>query len=127
MAHVTGLSPGLAWNAIVGQLGRPDRRWPKHEGHLQYRDRFKLCAFLVANEVPQGLIRKLAHTNQITLRDKKARYEWDRLAVLLCNNEEKRGTYKSHKLGVGTVYLNGTLVEPLTPPPRRAVTLINLL
>ena len=55
-----------------------------------------MCAFLVANEVPQGLIRKLAHTNQITLRDKKARYEWDRLAVLLCNNEEKRGTYKSH-------------------------------
>jgi len=117
----------VTWNAIVEQLGRPDRRWPKHEGHLQYRDRFKLCAFLVANEVPQGLIRKLAHTNQITLRDKKARYEWDRLAVLLCNNEEKRGTYKSHKLGVGTVYLNGTLVEPLTPPPRRVVTLINLL
>ena len=82
----------VTWNAIVEQLGRPDRRWPKHEGHLQYRDRFKLCAFLVANEVPQGLIRKLAHTNQITLRDKKARYEWDRLAVLLCNNEEKRGT-----------------------------------
>ena len=118
----------VTWNAIVEQLGLPDRRWPKHEGHLQYRERFKLCAFLVANEVPCGLIRKLAHTNQITLRDKKARYEWDRLAVLLCNNEEKRGTYKSHKLGVGTVYLNGTLVEPLTPP-RRVVTLdsLNLL
>jgi len=95
----------VTWNAIVEQLGRPDRRWPKHEGHLQYRDRFKLCAFLVANEVPCGLIRKLAHTNQITLRDKKARYEWDRLAVLLCNNEEKRlsGTHEDLGIGVGNL------------------------
>ena len=116
----------VTWNAIVEQLDLPDRRWPKHEGHLQYKGRLKLRAFLVANEVPCGLIRKLAHSNQITLRDKKARYEWDRLAVLLCTNEEKRGTYKSHKLGVGAVYLNGTLVEPLTPP-RRVVTLVNLL
>jgi len=115
----------VTWHAIVEQLGLPDRRWPKHEGHLLYKERFRLCAFLVANEIPSGLIRKLAHTNQITLRDQKARNEWDRLAVLLCTNEQKRGTYTSHKLGVGTVYLNGTLIEPSTPP-RRVVTLASL-
>ena len=66
-----------AWKAITDQLGQPDHRWPKHHGHLTQIDRFRLVGFLFVNDVPPPIVRQLASSNQIFLRDAKAKKHWD--------------------------------------------------
>jgi hypothetical protein len=66
-----------SWKAVTDQLGEPDHRWPKHRGHLKMSDRFRLVAFLFLNDVPTPIIRGLAYTKQIFLRDSGAKKHWD--------------------------------------------------
>ena len=122
-----------SWKAITAQLGQPDQHWPKHSGHLKHSDRFLLVAFLFLNDVPSPIIRGLASTRQIELRDAKAKKHWMN-CVDVMNQPSKLQKYRSatyHKISSGArVHLDGTPVEP----PARAVsdhpkivTIINLL
>ena len=116
------------YRAIVQQLGRPTKRWPNHQGKLTNVDRFKLVSFLVANDVPRAIIAKFADTSQITVTG-KGRKDWDYLVKKSHDNEAYRSRTSAYKLGVGIVFLNGTLVDQARAPsaPIVVVTLLNLL
>jgi hypothetical protein len=116
------------YRAIVQQLGRPTKSWPNHQGKLSNVDRFKLVSFLVANDVPRAIIAKFADTSQITVSG-KARKDWDYLVKKSHDNEAYRSRTTAYKLGVGIVYLTGTLVNQARAPsaPVVVVELLNLL
>ena len=117
-----------SYRAIVQQLGRPTKCWPNHQGKLTNVDRFKLVSFLVANDVPRAIISKFADNRQINVSG-KARKDWDYLVKKSHDNEAYRSRISAYKLGVGIVYLNGTLVNQERAPsaPVVVVTLLNLL
>ena len=117
------------YRAIVKQLGTPTRSWPKHQGDLSNVDRFKLVSFLVANDVPRAIIAKFADSTQINVSS-KGRKDWNYLVKKSHDNEAYRSRTTAYKLGVGIVYLNGTLVDqarPASSAPVVIVTLLNLL
>ena len=124
-----------SWKAITDQLGQPDQRWPKHRGHLKMSDRFRLVAFMFVNDVPQPIIRGLASTRQIELRDAKAKKHW-MSCVDIMNKPGKLQKYRAatyHKISSGSrVHLDGTPVEsppalPASSEPPKIVTIIGLL
>ena len=117
-----------SYRAIVQQLGWPTKSWPNHQGKLSNVDRFKLVSFLVANDVPRAIIAHLADNAQINVSG-KGRKDWDYLVKKSHDNETYRSRTTAYKLGVGIVYLNGTLVNQARAPsaPVVVVELLNLL
>ena len=117
-----------SYRAIVQQLGRPAKCWPNHQGKLTNVDRFKLVSFLVANEVPRTIIAKFADNAQINVSG-KAHKDWDYLAKKSHDNETYRSRTTAYKLGVGIVYLIGTLANQARAPsaPVVVVELLNPL
>ena len=116
------------YRAIVQQLGRPTKCWPIHQGKLTNADRFKLASFLVANDVPRTIIAKFADNAQINVSG-KARKDWDYLVKKSHDNETYRSRTTAYKIGVGIVFLNGTLANQARAPsaPVVVVELLNLL
>ena len=116
------------YRSIVQQLGRPTKSWPIHQGKLTNAERFKLASFLVANDVPRASIVKFADNAQITVTG-KARKDWGYLARKSHDNETYRSRTTLYKLGVGIVYLTGTLANQARAPsaPVVVVELLNLL
>ena len=114
--------------AIVQQLGRPTKSWPNHQGKRTNVDRFKLVSFLVANDVPRAIIAKFADNAQITVTG-KARKDWGYLVKKSHDNEAYRSRTTAYKIGVGIVFLTGTLVDLARAPsaPVVVVELLNLL
>ena len=116
------------YRAIVQQLGRPTKCWPNHQGKLSNVDRFELVSFLVANDVPRAIIAHLADNAQINVSG-KARKDLDYLVKKPHDNETYRSRATACKIGVGIVYLNGTLANQARAPsaPVVVVDLLNLL
>ena len=78
--------------------------------------------------MPRAIIAKFADNAQITVTG-KARKDWDYLAKKSHDNETYRSRTTAYKLGVGIVYLTGTLANQARAPsaPVVVVTLLNLL
>ena len=126
-----------SWKAITDQLGKPDQRWPQNRGHLKQSDRFRFVTFLYLNFVPQPIVRGLASTNQIYLRDAKAKKHWENCANDMSQPAkfQKHRTATYHEISTGPgVHLDGTPVPPPpatpAPPatsPKTILALVNLL
>ena len=85
-------------NMLTERLGMPNLHWPKHEGHLNHKERIALVAFLACNGFTQSEIMSLRNELDIVLRDKKAEKAWESLAKKLTTNEKYRRDYKAYSL-----------------------------
>ena len=78
--------------------------------------------------MPRATIAKFTDNAQIIVSG-KGRKDWDYLVKKSHDNEAYRSRTSAYKLGVGIVYLNGTLVDQARAPsaPVVVVELLNLL
>ena len=78
--------------------------------------------------MPRAIIAHLTDTSQITVTG-KARKDWGYLVKKSHDNETYWSRTTAYKIGVGIVFLNGTLVDQARAPsaPVVVVELLNLL